>query len=118
MSMLLHHVGLALVGGVFVWAGIDHFLGFNEVAASIAERGLPAPRLMLAAGSVLEIGAGALLAVGIAVPYAAAALAAFTTVATLTMLDFWRHEGEERKSMRNGFAINIAVLGGLLAAAA
>lgn len=117
MSILLHHVGLALLGGVFVWAGIDHFLRFREVAASITERALPAPGLMLAAGSVLEIGAGALLTLGIAVPYAAAALAAFTIIATLTMLDFWRHKGEERKAMRNGFAINIAVLGGLLAAA-
>lgn len=109
---------MVLVGGVFVWTGIDHFIRFREVAASIAERGLPAAGLLLAAGSVLEIGAGVLLASGIAVPYAAAALAVFTIAATVSMLDFWRREGEERKAMRNGFAINIAVLGGLLGAAA
>lgn len=50
--------------------------------------GLPASGLLLAAGSVLEIEAGALLAMAIAVPYAAAALAVFTIAATISMLDF------------------------------
>lgn len=117
MSVLLHHVGLALVGAVFVWAGIDHFLRFREVAATMAELRFPVPRLSLAAGSALEIGAGALLASGTAVPYAAAALAVFTVAATVTMLDFWRRKGEVRKAMRNGFAVNVAVLGGLIVAA-
>lgn len=117
MITLLHHVGLALLGGVFLWAGAEHFFRFRELAASMAERGLPAPRLLLAAGSVLQIGAGALLASGIFVPYAAAALAAFTVAATILMLDFWRHKGSEREALRNGFAINVAVLGGLLIAA-
>ncbi len=115
--MLLHHLGLSLLGGVFLWAGIGHFLRFREIAASVAERGLPAPRLLLGAGSVLEIGAGALVVCGIAVAYAALTLAAFTIAATLLMLDFWRYEGRERDALRNGFAINVAVLGGLIVAA-
>lgn len=100
--MLVHHLGLALLGGVFLWAGGDHFLRFREVSADMAQRGLPAPRLLLAAGSVLEIGAGALLASGRSVRLAAAALAAFTVAATVTMHDFWRHRGSEREALRNG----------------
>jgi uncharacterized membrane protein YphA (DoxX/SURF4 family) len=46
--------------------------------------------LLLAAGSVLEIGAGLCLALGIGVPYAAAALAVFTIAATLMLLDLSR----------------------------
>lgn len=117
MITLLHQLGLMLLGGVFVWAGAGHFFVFRQVAASMAARGLPASGPLLAAGSLLQISAGALLAFGIATPWAAAALAAFTVVATLMMLDFWRHEGSEREALRNGFLINIAVLGGLIVAA-
>jgi putative oxidoreductase len=42
----------------------------------------------------------------------------FTIAATVTMLDFWRYEGSERDALRNGFAINVAVLGGLVVAGA
>jgi putative oxidoreductase len=118
MIALLHRVGLVLLGGVFLWAGADHFLRFPAIAASLAEQGFPRPRLLLAAGSVLEIGAGLCLALGIGVPYAAAALAVFTIAATLMLLDFWHHSGEAREALRNGFDINIAVLGGLMVAAA
>lgn len=117
MILLLHHLGLALLGGVFLWAGIGHVLRFQAIAAAVAERGLPAPRLLLAAGSALEIGAGALVVSGIAVRSAAVALAAFTIAATVMMLDFWRYEGAERDALKNGFAVNVAVLGGLLVAA-
>jgi putative oxidoreductase len=116
--MLLHYLGLVLLCSTFFWAGIVHFFKFREVAATMREHGLPAPGLLLAAGSVLEIAAGALLALSIAVPYAAAALALFTIAATVTMLDFWRYEGSERDTLRNGFAINVAVLGGLVVAGA
>ena len=118
MIALLHHLGLVLLGGVFHWAGVEHFLRFRAIAASMAEQGIARPRLLLAAGSVLEIGAGLCLALGVGVPYAAAALAVFTIAATLMLLDFWRHSGEAREALRNGFAINVAVLGGLMVAAA
>jgi len=30
MNGYLYQLGLILLGGVFVWAGIDHFLRFGE----------------------------------------------------------------------------------------
>ena len=82
-----------LLGGVFVWAGADHFRRFAEVSAKLQERGFIAPRLMLAAGSLVEIAAGLCLAVGFHVAWAAAALIVFTIAASATLLDFWRHDG-------------------------
>ena len=118
MDVYLHQLGLTLLGGVFVWAGADHFLRFGEVAAMLEERGFPAQRAMLAAGSLVEIVAGACLAAGFHTTWAAAALILFTIAATVTLLDFWRHDGAARQGLRSAFIINIAVIGGLMLAAA
>ncbi|WP_274425026.1 DoxX family membrane protein [Chelativorans sp. YIM 93263] len=115
MSLYLENVGLIMLGGVFVCAGIEHFLRFRQIAAQLP---FPYPRLMLAAGSALEIVAGLCLAVGVGRPYAALALIAFTIAASLMMLNFWSYSGPERQSIRSAFTINIAVVGGLLLAAA
>lgn len=117
MAVYVHQLGLVLLGGVFVWAGADHFLRFGEVSGMLRERGFVAPRLMLASGSVLEIVAGLCLVVGIYRPYAAVALIVFTLAASLMMLNFWRFDGVERQGVLSAFIINIAVIGGLILAA-
>jgi putative oxidoreductase len=117
MISFAHGLGFALLGGVFVWAGAEHFLKFRVVTAQLADRQFPAPAFLLAVGSVVEIGAGLCLAIGIARPSAAAALIAFTVVASATALNFWRYSGAERQGLRSAFTINIAVIGGLLFAA-
>ena len=109
-------LGYLLLGGVFVWGGLDHFLRFGIVSAMLAGRNWPAPGPLLAIASAFEITAGLGLALGILRPLAALGLAAFTLVATLLLLDFWRFEGPEREGMRSGLTINVAVLGGLLLA--
>lgn len=115
---LLRELGSVLIGGVFVWVGAGHFLNFGTVTAQLKESGFPAPVPMLAAGSILEIVAGLCLAVGLARTYAALALLAFTLAASVLALNFWRYSGAERQAMRSGFLINVAVMGGLMLAAA
>src|SRR5919197_1883786 len=114
MVDLLHDLGYVLIGGVFVWAGAEHFLNFRTVAAQLKERGFPAPVPLLGAGSVLEIAAGLCLAIDLARAYAAVALIAFTVAASLLALNFWRYSGAERQMLRSAFIIDIAVAGGLL----
>lgn len=118
MEASLHQIGLILLGGVFGWAGADHFLRFGQVAAMLKERGLPAPRAMLAAGSLVEIVAGLCLAARFQTIWAAAALILFTIAASVILLDFWRHDGVARQGPRSAFVINVAVIGGLMIAAA
>lgn len=117
MIALVHHLGFVLLGGVFVWAGAEHLLKFDTIVTQLTERQFPAPRLLLAAGSVVEIAAGLCLAAGIARPYAALALIGFTVAASVLALDFWRYSGPERQGLRSAFTINIAVVGGLVLAA-
>ncbi|WP_027165572.1 DoxX family protein [Mesorhizobium sp. WSM3224] len=109
-------VGAFLIGGVFVVAGIEHFVKFRAMSDYLASRGFPAPALMLATGSAVEIVAGLMLALGFALPFAAGALAAFTLATNVMLLRFWASEEPERQVLRNAFLINIAVIGGLLLA--
>jgi putative oxidoreductase len=117
MLEVLRNLGVVLLGGVFVWAGAEHFLKFGETSDRLKQRRFPYPVPLLAAGSVLELVAGICLIVGFARFYAALALAAFTIAATVMLLDFWKFDDPERQAMRTAFLINIAVLGGLLIAA-
>ncbi len=117
MIELVRHLGLLLLGGLFVWAGAMHFATFRGVAAMIGERGFPAPAFLLTAGSIVELVGGLSLILGVGGPYAAAALIAFTIAASLMMLDFWRYSGVERQDLRSAFITNTAIVGGLLLAA-
>ncbi|TSE12466.1 DoxX family protein [Mesorhizobium intechi] len=110
-------LGALLIGGVFVWAGVEHFVKFGAMTEYLAARQFPFPAFLLAAGSALEIVAGSLLAVGIAVPFAAGALVVFTLAANMFLLRFWACEGLERQASRSAFLVNFAVIGGLLFAA-
>ncbi|TPJ73146.1 DoxX family protein [Mesorhizobium sp. B2-6-2] len=109
-------LGALLIGGVFVFAGIEHFLKFGAMRDYLAAQKFPAPALMLAVGSMVEAVAGFLLAVGITRPFAAGALATFTLATNVMLLRFWAVEEPERQVLRNAFLVNIAVIGGLLLA--
>lgn len=109
-------VGYLLLGGIFVFAGIDHFRRFQAVKGLVAHRGLPAPGAILAAVSVFQILAGLCLALGPLRPWAALGLAGFTLAASLLFLDFRRAEGADRMWMRSQLVVNVGLLGGLILA--
>jgi putative oxidoreductase len=115
---IVQAIGALLIGGVFVIAGLEHFAKFKAMRDYLAARKFPAPAFMLAAGSALEIVAGAMLALGFAAPVAAGALIAFTLATNVMLLRFWASEEPERQVLRNAFLINFAVIGGLLLAGA
>jgi putative oxidoreductase len=110
--------GRALLGGLFVVGGFRHFFGFSILAQMMARRGVPAPRFVLLAGAVLQIVAGAALAVGLFPLYAVAALIVFTMTASVMFLDFWSKDGAERSNAINAWLANIGIIGGLLVVAA
>ncbi|WP_432284756.1 DoxX family protein [Aminobacter sp. BA135] len=117
MATMAASLGFILLGGVFVWAGTEHFWNFRKVSGYLTDRGLPVAAVLLALGAIVEIVAGLCLAFGVMRPYAATALILFTIAASLMALDFWRYSGAERQGMRSAFIINFAVVGGLLLAA-
>jgi putative oxidoreductase len=83
----------------------------------IAAREVPAPRLVLVVGSLLQIVAGLLLMVGTFPIVAAIALIGFTLVASTMLLNFWAMNGDERRNAITQWQCNLALIGGLLALA-
>ena len=118
MNPSLQLLGFILLGGVFVWAGLEHFLRFSAIIGQLGEHGFPAPVPLLAAGSLLEVTAGLCVVLGFHRSYAAATLIVFTIAASGLALNFWRYSGPQRQGLRSAFIINFAVVGGLLLAMA
>jgi len=56
---------------------------------------------MLAAGSIVEIAAGLCLALGFSAAWAATALILFTMATSVTLFDFWRHDGVVLQGLRS-----------------
>jgi len=111
-------LGRVLLGGIFVLGGVRHFFELAPLTQALSARGLPAPRLSLIVGSLFQTIAGVLLMAGQWVQYAALGLVIFTLVASVLMVNFWSMTGEAREAMKNAFTSNLAIIGGLLIAAA
>lgn len=115
---VLWFVGRLLLGGLFVVGGVHHFFMLGGLAQFMAARGVPAAKLTLIAGSVFQAVAGLALIFGYQAFWAAIGLVVFTLVASAIFLDFRGHEGEARANAIKGWQSNLAIVGGLLVAAA
>ncbi len=111
-------LGRALMGLLFVSAGLGHLKSLDEITERIRARGAPFPRTVLLIGTAFEIAAGAMLMLGLLAPFPALGLVIFVLVAGLLLLDFWNKQGEARQAAANGWRSNLGLIGGLLVAAA
>ena len=118
LSVALAAVGQLLLGGLFVVAGLRHFSMVPTVTAMIAARGVPVPHLAFLSGTLFQLAAGACLMLGYWVAPAAFGLVLFTIAASVMLLNFWDMEGPAREAAINGWQSNLAIIGGLLIAAA
>jgi putative oxidoreductase len=111
-------LGRILLGGLFVVAGIRHFFLLPVLSEVMAKRGVPAAKWAVIAVSAFQIVAGALFMAGIAVTISALGLVAFTIAASFLFLNYWDMQGAERENAKNFLLSNMAIVGGLLIAAA
>jgi putative oxidoreductase len=118
LAHILIAIGGVLMGSLYVLGGVEHFRSLPDLTGALAHRGTPFPRLVLLAGTVLQIAAGALLMLGVWRTWAAFALVAFTLAAGVLLLNFWDKQGEDRSGALGHWRSNIALIGGLLALAA
>ena len=111
-------VGRLLLGGLFVYGGVHHLFTIPAITDVMIARGVPAARLVLLAGSAFQFIAGLLLVIGVFVAPAALGLVVFTLAASIMLLNFWDMEGPAREAAINVWQSNLAIIGGLLIAAA
>jgi len=115
---ILWFTGRLLLGGLFVVGGIHHFFTSPAITRALAARGVPAAKLVLLSGSVFQILAGLALIFGVYPVWAALGLVAFTIAASVLLVNFWDMEGPARASGISTWQSNLAIIGGLLVAAA
>jgi putative oxidoreductase len=115
---ILWFVGRLLLGGLFVVGGIHHFFILPGITQALVARGVPAAKLVLLSGSVFQILAGLALILGFHPVWAALGLVVFTVAASVLLVNFWNMEGPARASAINTWQSNLAIIGGLLVAAA
>jgi putative oxidoreductase len=110
--------GRVLIGGVFVWGGIDHFVHFQPPLGIMRARGVPYTETVLVIGSVWEIVLGLMVIAALWLVPATLGLIVFTALATFIMHNFWNYSGKERVEHAHVVLGNTMVAGGLLVLAA
>ncbi|KPH06011.1 putative oxidoreductase [Rhizobium leguminosarum] len=117
-ALMMIVLGRLLLGGLYVAGGIHHFFVIVPLTDAIEARGVPFAKWVLLSGSMFQILAGTLLILGLFVTAAAFGLILFTLAATVMLLNFWDMQGTARESAINTWKTNMAIIGGLLIAAA
>jgi putative oxidoreductase len=118
ITQVMWMLGRLLLGAYFAWAGIDHFTSLAPITAAMTARGVPAARAVLVIGSIFQTVCGLALIFGFWPTWAALGLVLFTIVASIMLVDFWNKEGDARAGAVSTWKTNLALIGGLLVAAA
>jgi len=103
-----------LVAAPFLFSGFSKLSDWSAGMAEVRALGLPLPAAVLTATVALQLGGGAMVAFGWHARWAAAALAAFTLMASLMAHPFWRSTGADARRQRVTFSEHLAIVGGLL----
>lgn len=107
-------LGRILIAAVFLASGYVKLTAMAGTAAYVASKGLPMPEALTIAAGALEVLAGVMLVIGWQARWAAAALLAFTAMATLVFHAFWAVPPEQVQGQTVHFTKNLAIIGGLL----
>lgn len=119
MNALAVVVGRVLIGGLYTVSGLLRLKIMPVLTGVLAAKKIPFPGPSLIFATSFQIVAGAMLMLGIGVVYVSMGLIAFTITTSLVMINFWSMpKGPERNAGINASLANVAVIGGLLLAAA
>lgn len=117
--------GLAFLAGRLVFGVLLGFMGLNHLTdldgmSGYAEaKGVPAPRVAVAASGLALVAGGLSLALGVYPLLGGVAIALFFLVVTPVMHDFWTvDDPEQRQGEMTDFLKNATLLGAALAFAA
>jgi len=106
--------GRILLGGYFLYNGINHFLSVGFMAQYAASKGVPAPELAVMFSGLLLLVAGACILLGIFPKIGIAAAAIFFIGVTPMMHDFWAVPADQQMAEMVNFTKNFALLGATL----
>jgi putative oxidoreductase len=106
--------GRVLMASLFVISGIRKIFEFDMFVAYMTAFGVPMPAALLPLATLLEIVAGAMLALGIGARWAAAALFLETWLLNGIFHRFWTFPAAQQPAQLNLFLFHLSTMGGLL----
>ncbi len=101
-------IGRILMGGFFIWSGIEASINFNGTVGSIINLGAPMPLILAIAAIAIEVLGGIALVVGFKTSPAALMLALYVIVVAFF------YTGFATGSSQTSFLQDMAIVGGLL----
>ena len=107
-------LGRVILGGFFLYNGINHFKQREVMKQYTASKGVPNPDwAVMGSGAAMALG-GASIILGVQPKLGAAAIAAFLAGASPTMHDFWNADEATKQNELINFSKNMALLGAAL----
>ncbi len=110
-------IGRILVGGYFIWSGINHFKNLHGMTSYAQSKKIPMAKEGVMLTGVLLIAGGASILTGVAVVVGLWLLVAFLIATAFSMHAFWKiphSSAAERMSDEINFSKNLALAGSLL----
>lgn len=108
-------VARLLFGGVLAFMGANHFLNGEDMAGYARMKGLPAPKLTVAATGAMLLLGGLAVVTGAFVVLGAGALAVFLLASAVLMHDFWTVEDpQQQQTEMTHFLKNVTMAGAAL----
>ena len=105
-----------VTGGAFAIIGVRNIGKYRPISQMIGANRFPMPEFLAATGIAMQIGFGALMAVGLFPLVSALGLLVFTVVATLMAHSRGMYKEKEQRGAEVGsFLSNMIMVGGLLA---
>lgn len=113
---LIYGIGRLIVGGFFLYNGLNHLTHVDALEGYAAAKKTPSPRLDVEVTGVLMLASGASLALGIKPALGALGAIAFLVSVTPMMHDFWAQTDPQQKQMElANFSKNVGLLGAAIA---
>lgn len=113
---LIYGLGRLVVGGFFLYNGLNHLTHVDAMEGYAAAKNTPSPRFDVEASGTLLVASGASLALGIKPALGALGAIAFLAAVTPMMHDFWTQaDPQQKQSEMIHFSKNVALLGAAIA---
>lgn len=113
LSKPLTLIARILLAAIFISAGFSKLFGFDGTVAYIASKGLPAPVVLAALTTALEILGGIAIVIGFKARIAGLLLGGFTILAAFIFHNFWAVPAEQAYIQNIMFMKNLSMAGGL-----
>lgn len=113
--LALFIIGRILLGGFFIYSGVNHFAKLNGMTGYAKAKRLPFPALAVGLSGLMLLVGGLMILFNFHIIIGFWILVIFMVFATLTMHQFWMEKDPAHRQAESiGFLKNIALIGALL----